>query len=176
MLKSWTLFVIVCAATLTTYPQPAHHIVRSPRAEPLSFQEFFAPTPNTLQPSEKLLRLHEKQVRIVGFMAQMEDGPTGAFYLCARPVKCDESGAGIGDLPIASVLVIVPAMKGKKIPFLARALAVTGRLEIGNSSEAENATAPIRLILASPVPVTRRNSRHLQPKLTNFIYKRRTTL
>ena len=130
MLKSWTLFVIVCAATLTAYPQPSHHIVRSPQAKSLSFQEFFASTPSTLQPSEKLLRLHEKQVRIVGFMAQMEDGPTGAFYLCSRPVKCDESGAGIGDLPIASVLVIAPAMKGKKIPFLARALAVTGEVYV----------------------------------------------
>lgn len=163
MLKTWSYVVLVYAATLAVSAQAPSRAPRMPQAEPLSFQEFFAPTPNVLQPSEKLLRLHGKQVRIVGFMAQMEDAPVGAFYLCPRPVKCDESGAGIGDLPIASVLVIAPAMKGKKIPFTARALAVTGRLEIGSSSEADAATAPIRLILAAPVSSTRRNSRNSKP-------------
>ena len=137
------------------------------------FSEFFAPTPNILQPSEKLLRLQGQQVRIVGFMAQLEDAPTGAFYLCSRPIKCDEGGAGIGDLPITSVLVIAPAMKGKKIPFLARALDVTGMLEVGSDGRAESVTAPIRLILASPLPATQRNPRNLKPQINHLIYKRR---
>ncbi|MFN7928907.1 MAG: hypothetical protein U0Y68_13355 [Blastocatellia bacterium] len=156
MLKTWAFLVVVCVLALSAAAQAPR---RTTTAEPLSFYEFFAPTPNVLQPSEKLLRLQGKQVRIVGFMAQMEDAPTGAFYLCPRPIQCDESGAGVGDLPVASVLVIAPAMKGKKIPFIARALAVTGILEVGKSGDGETALAPIRLILAAPA----HTPRHTKP-------------
>lgn len=45
-----------------------------------------------LKPSEKLRSLNGKRVRIVGFMAEMEHQPEGYFYLCSRPILCDESG------------------------------------------------------------------------------------
>ena len=164
------LFLMLVVTFLPVEPQHKTIVV----ASKLEFREFFDPSTTALKPSEKLLRLNNKQIRIVGFMAQMENAPTGAFYLCSRPVKCDESGAGIGDLPIDSVLVIAPAMKGKKIPFIARALAVTGRLEVGSSGETENAIAPIRLILA--LPESQHISRFSKPKLTNLVYKRRKNL
>lgn len=100
------------------------------QAIPIEFREFFAPS-TELKPSAKLLSLNGKRVQVVGFMAQMEDAPDGAFYLCARPVMCDEGGAGIGDLPVESVLVKVRSMAGQKVAYLPGALQVTGVLQLG---------------------------------------------
>src|ERR1700687_3912809 len=79
----------------------------------LSFKEFFESSDGGLQPSSTLLRLNGKRVRLVGFMAQMETPPLGAFYLCPRPISCDEEGGGTADLPAENVLVIVRSQSGR---------------------------------------------------------------
>jgi len=133
-------------AAQTTTSSIANQNYATPVA-PLEFIEFFAPSNAELKLSPKLLALNGKRVRLVGFMAQMEDAPLGAFYLCPRPVFCDESGGGTADLPAESVRVVVRSAKGKAIPFTPRALEVTGLLEVGNRVEDDGQMSAIRLIL-----------------------------
>ncbi len=116
----------------------------------LSFKEFFESGAGGLKPSPTLLRLSGKRVRLVGFMAQMETPPLGAFYLCPRPINCDEEGGGTADLPAESVLVIVRSQSGKAIAFSPRALEVTGILEVGNRQDPDGRVSFIRLVLDGP--------------------------
>src|SRR5262245_46365756 len=76
-------------------------------AQTIEFRELFEAGGRELKPSAKLLSLDGTRVRLVGFMAHLEEAPEGAFYLCARPVYGDESGGGTAELPVESVRVIV---------------------------------------------------------------------
>ena len=129
----------------------------------LSFKEFFEGTNGELKPSATLLQLNGKRVRLIGFMAQMETPPIGAFYLCPRPVTCDEAGGGTADLPPESVFVIVRSLTGKEVPFIPRAVEVTGLLEVGNRQEADGRVSFIRLVLDGPegVPAARTSTKNL---------------
>ena len=130
-------------------------------ATSIEFREFFETDASEPTPSTKLLSLNGRRARLVGFMAQMEQPPSGAFYLCPRPVYADESGGGTADLPIGSVRVIVRSAKGKKVPFIARQIEVTGILEVGSRDEEDGTVSAIRLILDAPqAPPTRRRPRH----------------
>ena len=117
---------------------------------PLAFKDFFRPDAGRLQPSERLLALDGQRVRIQGFMARMEDGPAGAFYLASHPVNCDEGGAGTGDLPPDAVLVTVPWAAGVEIPFLAGPREVVGVLHLGAATRPDGTPARIRIVLDSP--------------------------
>jgi hypothetical protein len=116
----------------------------------IEFREFFEAGAGELKPSAKLLGLNGRRARLVGFMAQMEQPPGGAFYLCSTPVFADESGGGTADLPVGSVRVIVRSAKGKKITFIARPIEVTGILEVGPRAEEDGTVSSIRLILDAP--------------------------
>ena len=119
-------------------------------ATPLKFSEFFEATPKELEPSAKLLRLNRKRVCLVGYMAQMEEAPKGAFYLCKHKTFCDEGGAGIGDIGPESVRVVVRSAKNRSLPFTPRLLKVTGILEVGTKTEENGQVSTIRLILDRP--------------------------
>lgn len=112
----------------------------------LEFREFLAPATSELKPSDKLRSLQGKRVRLIGFMAEMEHMPDGYFYLCSRPVLCDESGGGIGELPVDAVRVIVPASKGQAIKFIAPPIEVSGVLELGGQSELEQDSWAVRVL------------------------------
>ena len=118
----------------------------SPPAQRLEFAEFFEPGAG-LHPSQKVRSLVGQRVRLVGFMAQLELPPTGAFYLVPRPLHCDESGGGTADLPPESVLVLSTASAGKVVPFLEGALELTGTFELGNAPDSEGRVAAFRLRL-----------------------------
>jgi len=117
-----------------------------PEAAPLAFTELFE-AGAALRPTAKALGLAGQRVRLVGFMAQMELPPAGAFYLVPRPVRCDEAGSGTGDLPPESVLVISPASAGKAVAFVPGALEVAGTFEIGNRVDADGRVSAFRLRL-----------------------------
>lgn len=119
-------------------------------ATSIEFREFFESNAIELKPSAKLLSLNGRRARLVGFIAQMERPPLGAFYLCPRPVYADESGGGTADLPVGSVRVIVRSAKGKKIPFIARQVEVIGILEVGAKTEDDGTVSSVRLILDAP--------------------------
>src|SRR5215813_9485842 len=113
----------------------------------LSFKEFFEATPRELKPSQKLLSLNGKRVRMVGYMARMERVVPGAFYLVPHPVMCDEEGGGTSDLPVENVLVLVRSAKDREIAFIPRPVEVTGILEVGNREEEDGRVSAIRLTL-----------------------------
>ncbi len=129
----------------------------------LSFKEFFEGTNAELKPSATLLQLNGKRVRLIGFMVQMETPPTGAFYLYSRPITCDEEGAGTADLPPETVFVIVGSLTGKAVPFIPRAVEVTGILEVGNRQETDGRVSFIRLVLDRPdgVPAATSSTKNL---------------
>ena len=116
----------------------------------LSFKEFFELERGELKPSARLLALNGKHVRLIGFMVQMENTPSGAFYLCEHPIFCDEEGGGTADLPPESVLVLVSSYSGKTISFIPGALEVTGTLEYGRKEGPDDQISFIRLILDKP--------------------------
>src|SRR5215471_16962501 len=86
---------------------------RATKAEQLSFKEFFEASPRDLKPTQRLLELNGKRVRMIGFMARMEKRIEGSFYLVPHPVTCDEEGAGTSNLPVENVLVLVRSAQGK---------------------------------------------------------------
>ena len=117
-------------------------------AAPLALRELLEPGAK-LRPSSKARSLDGQRVRIAGFMAQLEEPIKGGFYLVPRPMSLDESGAGTGDLPLESVLVLVPGSTDKVIPHLPGALEGTGILEVGNRSDDEGRVSNFRLRLDS---------------------------
>jgi hypothetical protein len=148
-------------------------------ATSIEFREFFEADTGELKPSAKLLSLNGRRARLVGFMAQMEQPPSGAFYLCPTPVYADESGGGTADLPVGSVRVIVRSAKGKKIPFIARPIEVTGILEVGPQTEEDGTVSSVRLILDAPqesansaAPSSSVKKRGVKPK-ASFKHQRR---
>jgi hypothetical protein len=116
-------------------------------ATPLSFQELLEPSPRELVPTAKLLSLQGKRVRLVGYMARMESPPKGAFYLAPHPVSCDEAGGGTADLPPDAVRVVVRSAAGQVIPWVPRALEVTGTLELGPLADEEGRVSSVHLVL-----------------------------
>src|SRR5262245_28000336 len=56
------------------------------KATSIEFREFFEADASELKPSATLLGLNGRRARLVGFMAHMEQPPSGAFYLCPIPV------------------------------------------------------------------------------------------
>jgi hypothetical protein len=116
---------------------------------PISFSELLEPGP-TLAPSPKLAALAGRRVRLVGFMAELEDPPRGAFYLTARPVRCDEGGGGTGDLPPDAVLVIVRSASDQEIPFYPGAIEVAGVLGLGPAAHEEGRPSFFRITLDRP--------------------------
>jgi hypothetical protein len=127
------------------------------KAIQLAFGELLDPGPK-LMPSDKARSLVGKRVRMVGFMAELEEPLDGAFYLVARPIRLDESGAGTADLPLDGVLVVVPGADGQKIPYVAGALEGIGVLEVGNHTDAAGRVSNFRLRLEGELPTAQKRA------------------
>jgi hypothetical protein len=138
-MTTWLALLLALAGTA---PQAA----ATKGAVTIAFREFLAPSTTELKPSDKLRSLQGKRVRIVGFMAEMEQMPDGYFYLCSRPILCDESGGGIGELPIDAVRVVVRSSRSQPIKFIAPPIEVTGILELGGQSEFEPDSWAVRVV------------------------------
>lgn len=161
-----TTLLALFLALAVSYQKPIAAKPKAPTQTPrLEFREFLAPSTTALKPSEKLLSLKGQRVRIAGFMAQMDDMPEGYFYLCSRPVYCDESGGGLGELPVDEVRVVIRTAKGQKLKPLAYPIEVNGILELGGQSEIEKESWAISLIAdnwadaSKPVATSYRNLR-----------------
>jgi hypothetical protein len=115
----------------------------------LAFSDLLAPGPR-LALSPKVVAQAGRRVRLVGFMAELEDPPRGAFYLTARPVRCDEGGGGTGDLPPDAVLVIVRSAAEQEIPFYPGAIEVAGVLEVGPAVDEAGHPSSFRITLDRP--------------------------
>lgn len=120
----------------------------------LEFRELLEPGPKA-EPSEKVRRLKGRRVRIVGFMAHMEEPPRGAFYLVSRPLHCAEDGAGTGDLPPGAIRVVVRSSPGEEIPFYPGRVSVTGVLELGHQADDGGGASFFRIVLDRPADLSR---------------------
>jgi hypothetical protein len=156
---------VAILATVLSGAAPAARAKGAAGAEatPLSFQEMFESSPRELVPTAKLLSLQGKRVRLVGHMARMESPPSGAFYLAPHPVFCDEAGGGTADLPPEAVRVVVRSAKGQVIPWVPRALEVTGTLELGPFADEEGRVSSLRLVLDRPQDLPRSHRRPASP-------------
>jgi hypothetical protein len=114
------------------------------------FLKFFAPGPRELRISPAIQGWNGKRVKIVGFMADLENPSPGSFYLASRPVKTDEEGDSTGDLPPTSVRIFVRSAHDKKIGFIPGPLSATGILKIGPMADAEGRITTLNLILDRP--------------------------
>jgi hypothetical protein len=140
----------------------------------ISFSDLLVPGPR-LTPSPKLAALAGRRVRMVGFMAELEAPPRGAFYLTARPVRCDEGGGGTGDLPPDAVRVIVRSASDQEIPFYPGAIEVAGVLDLGAGADEEGRPSSFRITLDRPEDIGRStpaSPRNASPRTTQ---SRRTT-
>jgi hypothetical protein len=131
----------------------------TPAAEPgqavqLAFSDLLASGPR-LAPSPKVIALAGRRVRLIGFMAELEDPPRGAFYLTARPVRCDEGGGGTGDLPPDAVLVTVRSASDQEIPFYPGAIEVAGVLGVGPAADQDGRPSSFRITLDRPTDLER---------------------
>ncbi len=147
-----TLAAVVLVGALSASaggPPPPRQNGAGSAATRLELSEILAQGPR-LAPSAKASALQGERVRMVGFMAQMEDPPRGAFYLVSHPVRCDEGGGGTGDLPPDAVRVVVRSAQGEEIPFYPGPIEVSGVFAIGYEADEEGRTSFFRLVLDRP--------------------------
>jgi len=137
--------------TLSLAPRPvtASGDILSPPAT-LSFSDFFAPDSPTLVPSPTLQRLNGRRVRMVGYMARVEHPRSGRFYLCPRPTVLDEEGGGTADLPAEAVLVFLPSIGRRTLPYVPGRVEVTGTLDVGYREDEEGGVSWVRLTADAP--------------------------
>ncbi|RBP38512.1 hypothetical protein DES53_11130 [Roseimicrobium gellanilyticum] len=118
----------------------------------LRFDEFYKmPVGDRgLEPTEKLLSLNGKRVRILGYMANMQMRGNRQMLLASVPLKAQPLEYGqADDIPAAHVLVRVPGNASERVPFTAGLLLLTGKLTVGGRSlDGENAF--VRLLLDPP--------------------------
>ncbi|MGC4060983.1 MAG: hypothetical protein QM749_09080 [Aquabacterium sp.] len=117
----------------------------------LKFQDMFKTPigPKGLEPSERLLSLHGRQVRLVGFMATQEESRPGGLILTPMPVNLgDEDESLSDDLPGNAVFVHLSGKYADKaVPNLQGLLHLTGTLSVGAFEEADGHVSAIRLEL-----------------------------
>jgi hypothetical protein len=146
-----TLHVILAALSLAlASAAAADPAAPAEAARPLDLRALYVARGGALVIAPAVEALNGKAVRVRGFMVQIEEAPTGCFYLATHPVEQDESGGGTGDLPVDSLLVRVPELADQVIPWRASPVEVVGRLEVGREEEADGRVSAIRLILTGP--------------------------
>ena len=154
-----TVALLRAKSSSVTPPIPSQSVASQATSDAiqLAFKELLDPGPK-LSPSDKARSLAGKRVRLVGFMAEMEEPLDSAFYLVPRPIRLDESGAGTADLPLDSVLVVVPGADGKKIPYITGALEGIGVLEVGNHTDGAGRVSNFRLRLEGELPTAQKRA------------------
>jgi hypothetical protein len=126
----------------------------------LKFREMFdLPVgPRGLEPSEKLLRLDGRRVRMIGYMVEQE--VMRSFILAPLPLKLgDEDESLADDIPPCVVFVHFSAEGNRVLHHVPGLLEFTGMLSIGNFAEADGRVSTVRLTLASTT--TQEISRHV---------------
>lgn len=116
----------------------------------LKFREFFRLPigPRGLEPSEKLIALAGKRVRIVGYMARQETPIEDVFVFSPVPATLgDEDESLADDLPASVVFVHAAQANGKPIPYFPGLLRLSGTLSVGPHEEADGHVSTVRLQL-----------------------------
>lgn len=105
--------------------------------------------PRGLEPTDKLLSLHGRPVRMVGYMAAASLPMAGRLVLAPLPVELgDEDEHLADDLPPQAVFVHLsgPAA-ARTLPNYAGLLSLTGTLDVGPREEPDGHVSTVRLLL-----------------------------
>lgn len=116
----------------------------------IKFGEFFRIPigPLGLEPTEKLMALNGKRVRLVGYMVKEETPTAGRFLLSPLPVSLgDEDESLSDDLPATAVSVHLQGSKNQGTPYVGGLIQITGNLEVGAKDEADGRVSSVRLVL-----------------------------
>ena len=122
----------------------------SPGVTDLKFRDLFKLPigPHGLEPTEKLLGLEGKPVRLVGYMVRQEEPTPGVFILSPLPVSLgDQDEALADDLPASMIFVHIKADGAQVAPYIPGLLRLTGILSVGNREEADGRVSSVRLRL-----------------------------
>lgn len=145
-------------ATLANMALPPKAVaVSAPLAPPpkdvehLKFQDMFKTPvgPKGLEPSARLMSLHGRKVRMVGYMATQEESKAGVLILAPMPVNLgDEDESLSDDLPGNAVFVHLARPYAERlVPNLQGLLQFTGTLSVGAFEEADGHVSAVRLEL-----------------------------
>ena len=116
----------------------------------LKFRDFFRLPigPAGLEPTERLLALDGKRVRLVGYMVEREESVPGTLILAPLPLATAESEDGAADdLPAAVAYVHLDGAAPRSLPYLPGLLRLTGTLQVGVREEADGRASTVRLQL-----------------------------
>ena len=114
----------------------------------LRFHEMFRMPagPRGLEPSQKLLQLDGRRVRIVGYMVDQEQ--MRSFILAPLPLRLgDEDESLADDLPSGVVFVHPAAPDDRRHKHVPGLLELTGILSVGSFAEADDRVSTVRLTL-----------------------------
>jgi hypothetical protein len=120
--------------------------------------------PKGLEPTEKLLALDGKRVRIVGYMVRQQPSPKGAFLLSPLPTTLgDEDESLADDLPPTSLAIALDKSRDLAVPMLPGLLQLTGTLHVGMRADpATGRSTPAEIVLdAAPQRAIRTYAREL---------------
>lgn len=116
----------------------------------LKFGDFFRMPigPFGLEPSEKLLALNGKPVRLVGYMVREELPVPGSFLFAPLPVTLGDADESLSDdLPPTTVAVHLAGPGRRRAPYVVGLIRLEGTLEVGTRDEADARLSAVRLIL-----------------------------
>jgi hypothetical protein len=120
----------------------------------LSFREFFRlPVgPKGLEPTEKLLSLNHKTVRLQGHLVMEEEPLPGLAMMTPVPTALAELADGPADyLPPATLFIHLHSEQAKKfVTHRPGVWTAVGRLELGGKQEPNGRVSYVRLIVEDP--------------------------
>ena len=105
--------------------------------------------PKGLEPTEKLLALDGKRVRIVGYMVRQSPAPKGLFLLAPLPeALADEDESLADDLPPTTLAISSTKSHELVLPMLPGLLQITGTLHVGmHTDPATGRSMPAEIVL-----------------------------
>jgi hypothetical protein len=132
--------------------------------------------PKGLEPTEKLLALDGKRVRIVGYMVRQSPAPKGLFLLSPLPATLgDEDESLADDLPPTTLAISLDKSRELVLPMLPGLLQISGTLHVGMRTDPATGRAmPAEIVLdEAPQRALRTYARELAAKAKKRIQPRR---
>lgn len=114
----------------------------------LDLARLYVATPGGAHVAPEVAALDGQRVRVVGYMAKMEDYvPRGSLYLARAPIETEEGGGGTGDLPPGALRVEIPRLADEEIEWVPGPLEVTGVLQVGRAEDDAGRVSWLRVVV-----------------------------